>query len=161
MSNAPNWKDNVAELPPSDIALAERLQNARAERARIEAARTQRDAPALLLAEVEAEERALRDEQAIEKAVCEHGPLGGKIERFDTALGVIILKKPNHVLFRRFQDLSTYNHVECEKLVRPCVVHPDLSTFERYITELPAIMIPLANLACALSGMKVGAAAGK
>src|SRR3954465_10224649 len=97
MSNVPNWKDNVAVLPPSEIALAERLQNARLERSCIAEERDKREAAAALLAEVESEERALRDEQAIEKAVAEYGELGGKINSFPTTLGVVILKKPNHV----------------------------------------------------------------
>jgi hypothetical protein len=161
MSNVPNWKDNVAVLPPSEIALSERLQNARLERSRIAEERDKREAAAALVAEVEAEERALRDEQAIEKAVAEYGELGGKINSFPTTLGVVILKKPHHVIFRKFQDLGEYNQVECEKLVRSCLVHPDKSEFDRYIQEQPGILVPLANLACALAGVKVGAAAGK
>jgi hypothetical protein len=74
---------------------------------------------------------------------------------------VVILKKPHHVIFRKFQDLGEYNQVECEKLVRSCLVHPDKSEFDRYIQEQPGILVPLANLACALAGVKVGAAAGK
>jgi hypothetical protein len=161
MSNVPNWKDNVAVLPPSEIALAERLQNARLERSRIAEERDKREAAAALVAEVEAEERALRDEQAIEKAIAEHGELGGKINTYPTTLGVVILKKPHHVLFRRFQDQGEFNNLECEKLVRTCLVHPDKSEFDRYLTEQPGILVPLANLACALAGVKVGAAAGK
>jgi len=161
MSNVPNWKDNVAVLPPSEIALAERLQNARLERSRLAEERDKREAAAALLAEVESEERALRDEQAIEKAVAEYGELGGKINVYPTTLGVVILKKPHHVLFRRFQDQGEFNNLECEKLVRTCLVHPDKSEFDRYLTEQPGILVPLANLACALAGVKVGAAAGK
>lgn len=161
MSNAPNWKDTVAALPPSDIALTERLQNARIERARLTEERERRELAASLLEEVEAEERALRDEQAIEKAVAEHGPIGVKLAVMHTPLGVIIIKKPNHVLFRRFQDLGKHDVVECEKLIRPCLVHPDKTEFDRYATELPGTIIPLANLACGLCGVKQGEAAGK
>lgn len=163
MSNAPNWKDNVAALPPSEIALSERLQNAKSERARLADEREAREKARELREQVEAEELALRDEQAIEAAIAEHGEIGVKLAVMHTPLGAVIIKKPHHVMFKRFQDqsLGELKVANCEALIRSCLVHPDKAAFGVLAEELPGILIPLANLASSLCGVRAAEAQGK
>lgn len=159
--------DNAAALhavpatPDPKAELEQRLAHAKSERARLAAAREQRAAERELLDQIEDEEKELKNEQALAKAECEHGPIGKKIGAVYTKLGVVIVKKPNHVHFRRFQDQSESTSKEFLQLVRPCVVYPDLTTFDQWLEEQPAILAACGTEACRLAGSKIKEAAGK
>lgn len=143
---------------PEDL---ERLAAAKAERSRIASARLEREKARSVSEQLAAEERGLKDDQAIEKAECEHGPLGQKIRAVKSGLGVVIVKRPHHVTYRRFQDAGKVNTQELFKLVTPSLVHPDLATFERYCEEEPALLLRVGNNIAALAGVKTEEAAGK
>lgn len=139
----------------------EKLAEVRARRAELEKQRAERDAARALEEQLEAETRALADAEAIAKAEDEHGPVGKRIALVRTDLGVIILKRPNPVLFRRFQDQGKTTHEALDKLVRPSVVYPDGSSFDRILDELPATMTLCANAVCVLAGVRTEEASGK
>lgn len=139
----------------------EKLAEVRARRAELERQRAEREAERALQEQLEAETRALADEEAIAKAEDDHGPVGKRIALVRTDMGVIILKRPNPVLFRRFQDQGKTTHDALDKLVRPSVVHPDHATFDRILDELPATMTICANSVCVLAGVRTEEAAGK
>jgi hypothetical protein len=144
-----------------DYDLKQRLRIAKLERTRLAEGRTARDSQRILLEQLEEEERALRDDQAIEKAECEHGALGKRIAAVHTGLGVVIVKRPHHVLFRRFQDAGKMTSVEFEKLVFPCLVHPDRSAFESYVEQEPAMLLRVANAVATLAGARAEEVSGK
>lgn len=139
----------------------EKLAEVRARRAELDRQRAERDAARALEEQLEVETRALADAEAIAKAEDEHGPVGKRIALVRTDLGVIILKRPNPVLFRRFQDQGKFTHEAIDKLVRPSVVHPDGATFDRIMDELPATMIACANAVTVLAGARTEEASGK
>jgi hypothetical protein len=145
--------------------LKQRLEVAKLERARLAAEREAREEARALAEQLEAEELAVRNAQAIEKAESEHGPLGKKIAAMHTTSGIVILKRPNHVIFKRFQERSMSDKGlkidECEALVRPSLVHPDKATFERYAEEEPAIILRAANVCAALAGSRAEEVSGK
>ncbi len=141
--------------------LKARIEKARAERAELTRSTAERDEIEALRSQAEAEERALKDERAIAAAVQEHGPIGTKIAVVETRLGAIVVKRANHLHFKRFQDAESLKVVTIEKLVRPCLVYPDVSTFEQIMEELPAVWVPLANAISDLAGAKSKEAAGK
>lgn len=141
--------------------LKDRLAKAKADRAAIANAKADREAARALADEVAAEELAARNEAAISQAECDHGQVGKLITVVDTDLGVIILRRANSLLFKRFQDSGKTTTADCDKLVRPCLVYPDAAMFDRIIDELPATMIRLANAVSVLAGVRTEEATGK
>jgi hypothetical protein len=141
--------------------LEARLAKARAERAAVAQARVEREAAAELAALVETEERAAKDEAAVAAAEQAHGPVGRKIAVVETDLGVIIVKRPNPVLFRKWQDMGKATTATLDQLVRPCLVYPDVAAFDRILDELPATLMRLANEVCTLAGMRREEVSGK
>jgi len=101
--------------------------------------------------QVEEAERRARDEAAITAAEAEHGP--EKVAALHTPMGTIVLKRPNAVAFKKFQDTEGVNIDELEKLVRPCVVHPSHDRFDAILEELPGVLGDLAKQCSALAGV--------
>lgn len=153
-----------------DSAADKELAELRAKRAALLAAKAARDVEEGARAKLEQERRALRDEQALDEAEQKFGPAleygtgaadGRKIARVPTDLGAVIVKRPNHVLFKRFQDSGEANSAEFDKLVRPCLVHPDPATFDRFLEEQPAILVRVAGAVATLAGVRMKELAGK
>lgn len=144
-----------------DYAAKQRLAAAKAERSRILAARAAREAARSVDDQLEVEERSLRDEQTIEKAECEHGRLGKKIAAVYSDQGVVIVKRPNHLIFQRFQDAGEVTTLELRKLVNPSLVHPALGVFEGYVEEEPALLLRVGNAVAALAGARAKEVSGK
>jgi hypothetical protein len=123
--------------------LRARLERAKIESATIAARRDEGEELRALRDEVEKAERDARNAAALEKAELEHG--AKKIAAVYTDSGVVIVKRPNHLLFRRFQDAGEHSTMALEKLVRPCLVHPDGGAFETILEELPGTLLRTAN----------------
>lgn len=135
------------------------LARIRSERAQLEA---QRAARGVTVAEqLEAERLALANEQAIAKAEDAHGPLGKRIQAIDTDLGVVIVQRPDHIRFKRFQDSADASTAEFYKLVVPCLVHPKADRFDAMLQEQPAILARVATQVCVLAGVRLKENAGK
>jgi hypothetical protein len=113
------------------------------------------------VAEVEAEERGVSDARAVASAEEEHGAQGVQIAAITTRLGVVIVKRPTASLFRRFQDQGKTDHAALDKLVRPCLVHPDKSAFDALLDELPATLVLLADAVVELAGARAREVSGK
>jgi hypothetical protein len=146
--------DTITTTAPADEA-ATRLAALKAERARILEAREQREAETATARELEEVTQQLADEKAIDAAIEAHGPLDKKIATVQTTAGLVIVKKPNHVLFKRFQDSGESSTDEFTKLVRPCVVYPDKPRFDAMLDDSPGILGPCAKAVCLLAGVKL------
>lgn len=133
----------------------------RARRAKLAAEREERAAASALADELARERVALANEEAIAKAESEHGPLGKKIQALESDLGVVILKRPNHIAFRKFQDSGEANSAEFDKLVRPCLVHPTRERWDEMLAEQPALLARAANVVAELAGVRMQGFAGK
>lgn len=144
-----------------EAELKERLDSARARRRAAEEERASRAATQQLTDEVEAEERAASDAEAIAKAETEHGPIGKKIRAVHTDLGVIIVKRSHPVAWRAFQDKAESTTLAFYELVHPCVVHPDKDEFDRILDELPATLIRAADAVAYLAGARNEEVTGK
>lgn len=146
--------DEGAELE----ARIEKARSAREDRERkaAEAKRLER-----LREEAEAEELALKEDEILEELEAKHGALGKKIRRVSTSEGMIVVKKPNHLLFKKYQDKGSTDTIELDKLVRPCLVYPDKAAFDRIVEEVPAALMKAANAVCALAGVGKEDIAGK
>jgi hypothetical protein len=150
-------------------------------RARIAAARNRTSAIAAeaaadreledLAVEAEAAEQAARDEAAILAAerqcgdVLNRETLIGKrlrIAGYRTARGIVIVKAPDPVKFRAFQDRAEPAKTEdLISLVAPCRVVPELATFDQIIDTQPGAITGLADLVAYLAGARKSAVAGK
>lgn len=136
---------------------AARLAEINARLEQIELARSEKEqAQRLAVAE-----RALADAELIEKAEAEHGELKKMIDAVRTPIGVVIVKRPNHVVFRRFIDEGKVTTTALEKLVRHALVHPTLPQFESMLEELPAVLLDCANAVSRLAGIRSEETAGK
>jgi len=152
-----NTQENIVQLPQSSATqtTAGRLEQIRAERAQLARERERREEEQDAQELLEMEERGLADDRAIAAAVVDHGPLGKKIAAIYTDQGVVIVKRPHHVMWKRFQDSGETTTDEFEKLVLPCVVHPDRFTFVRYCEAQAAILGRCANQVAALAGFRL------
>jgi pyruvate/2-oxoglutarate dehydrogenase complex dihydrolipoamide acyltransferase (E2) component len=135
------------------------LAAVRAQLAAIEQARQERDKdPAVLLAKAK---RQLADEMAIADAERVHGAVGEGIACVYTPKGVVIVKRPHHLIFRRFADSGELTTAACEKLIGPCLVHPSKEAFEDLTEEFPGVIATLAALCTKLAGVGSEQASGK
>lgn len=153
----------MAENETNDLET--RLALARAKRAAAAAAREEAKRPGVLKAELEREERALVDDDAIARLEDEHGPIGRAIEVIRTELGAVIVKRAPPVAFKRFQDLMARENPKqyelCEQLVAPCLLHPARAAFDLMLAEQPHILIRCANKVSELAGVRAKEEAGK
>lgn len=141
--------------------LESRLAAARARKAEAVARADAARAASMLALDVERAEREAEDAEALTKAECEHGPVGVKLATVETSMGLVILKRPNTVMFRRFQDKGSFTCDAVEALVRPCVVHPDAKQLDRILGEQPGVLSMLADRVVFLAGARAQELAGK
>ena len=152
----------MADSPEHPTAqLEQRLAELRSKRKELEDRADQGATERRLVEQIEIEERAIRDREALAEAEAKHGPVGKKIAVVQTEVGGVILKRCNPLLFRRFQDSGKTTSDELERLVRPSLVYPDASTFEKWCDEQPATLIRCANAICVLAGVRVKEVEGK
>jgi hypothetical protein len=130
----------------------------RAKRAEIEARRAARESERAQSDEMQRESRALALAEALEKAEIEHGAIGRKIAVVETSEGSVIVKRAPAALFHRFQEqiAKEVSILECQKLVRPCVVFPSMAEFEILIAEQPAVINACVNEIQRLAGVRMG-----
>lgn len=134
----------------------EQLRALRAQRAELQAAREAVEAASLQAAELEKEQRALADEQALGRLVAEHGAIGIKLQTVETDRGLVVVRRPHALKYRRFQDRGSFSVDDITALVRPCVVHPPLAEFDELLDELPASLARIANAVVELAGHRMG-----
>jgi hypothetical protein len=151
----------MADADHPTAQLEQRLAELRARRKQLDDEADAGAAERLMLEQIEVEERAIRDREALAKAEADHGPVGKKIAVVQTAVGDVIVKRSNPLHFRRFQDAGKTTSDELERLVRPCVVYPDIPTFERWLEEQPAALLRCANAICELAGIRTKEVEGK
>lgn len=136
-----------------DTDYAAELAKIRARRATLAEAREARAAPSIQ-EQLAAEQRALADDEALDRLETEHGRVGSVIEIVRTEIGSVIVRRPHMAVFRRFQD-DKQDTTALEKLVRPCVLHPSKTEFDRMCEELPFILQKCADACCRLAGVRV------
>lgn len=145
-----------------DAELRARLAAARAAREAIDDERAKKEASAALAAEVEEEERKLANAQAVRDAEEKYGPVGKSIAVVPTDHGVVIVKKPNHVLFRKWRDSDDMTScAKMEEFITPSVVYPSRAQFGTIIQDQPALIDTVCTQVASLAGFRLKGAAGK
>lgn len=125
-------------------------------RARVEAAKlaitAQREVEAEQ-AEVQRLEREALGLEALAKAEREHG--SSRVMALETDQGIVIVKAPNHVAYRKWQDTTERVSTEAlEQLVFPCIVYPSISEFERILERLPHTLQRCSDAVTVLAGYR-------
>lgn len=140
--------------------LKDRLAAAKTRRAEIEAEHAPRRELAALEAAVAREEQAAKDDEAIAAAEVK---LRGEFEAVRTDQGVIILHKPDSVIYKRFQDLpiDKISVDELHRVVKSALEYPSGPDFERLITSLPGALAELAQACGRLMGASAERVRGK
>lgn len=133
---------------------ANELAQLRARAAQLEQDRAAREAEADAEDALLAARRTVRDQEALDKAIAEHGRVDVKLAVLETAGGLVILKKPSSMRFARFQDQGDYNHKELFKLVNPSIVYPDSDRFSALYEDEPALLLRCANAIARLAGVR-------
>ncbi len=144
----------------SDLkAELERLQ---AEKAQFDAELAAKEEEEELAIKVAQATRELADMKAMRAAEESHGRFElRKIAAVKTEEGVVIVKKPNHVIYKKFRDTNEFDTEALFKLVKTCLVHPDLPKFEKLLEERPAVLERAANAVIELAGHNRKLAEGK
>lgn len=127
----------------------------------IEARRAERERSEKVRRELAETKRAVAEAEVIEQLEAKHGPLRKRLMRVDTDEGMIVVRKPDPLLYRRFVDQGKTSTEALSKLVRPHVVHPDKAAFDRIIEEVPAALVRCADAVCFLAGVRKEEAEGK
>lgn len=138
-----------------------KLRELRAKRAAMvrarEEAQEQRESERAL----EDEQRAIADEEALAKAIEEHGEVGRVIEALHTDLGLIIIKRCSAIRWRKFQDADNFTNEAFTSLVTPCVIYPTAARFDEMLEEQPAILARASNAVAKLAGIRAAEIAKK
>lgn len=124
----------------------------RAQAAELRLKREEREAKETPARELAAAQQALRDEQALNDAIDEHGAVGVHLATVQTSMGLVILKRASAMRFRRFQDKGDATTEDVLALVRPCVVWPTPAEFDNMLNDLPATLTRIASAVIALAG---------
>lgn len=153
---------NTEEARASDTAaedddLQRRLRVANERKSRFDEARQ----AASLARRVAEAEREASDLEILEGLIEKHGELGDRLEALHTSEGMVVVKRPNSLHFRRFQELGNAKLADVEKLVRASLVHPDATRFDAIVDALPATLIQAADLVAKLAGVGRGHVEGK
>jgi hypothetical protein len=135
------------------------LKQLRAKRAALAAARDARELQRTADEQIADERQGLIDDEAIEVAEREYGPVGKKILVVKTDMGAIIIKRSPHAAYKRFldvgaDDVGKVKQGEVERLVRPLVVHPPLATFDQIVSEMPLTMVRCSDAVAILAGYR-------
>lgn len=137
----------------------QRIAEAEAKLEQLERAREERAAKAAKARRLEDLERSVADAEAIAKAEEDLGV--GKFAAHRTPLGVVIVKRPNHMHYRKFVSLKEHTPDDAERLVLQCLVHPSKGAFQQISEEYPAAMLKVAELVVDLAAGRVSEVSGK
>lgn len=133
---------------------AQKLKDLRARAAELSATLEARKDDDALAFQIKQAEQDIVDKQAIIDAIEKYGPLDQKIRVVQTDGGVVILKKANPNIFRRFQDSESTETEDLDKLVRPSVVYPAPAQFDALLDEYPMTLMRCANAVSWLAGAR-------
>jgi hypothetical protein len=112
--------------------------------------------------DLELEQRALRDEIALDDAIDKARRQSARISPSSRPrMGNVIVKRASAMKFRRFQDKGEANTEDVAALVRPCVVWPSQGELDVILEELPATLMRMASAVIALAGQRSGELAKK
>ena len=141
--------------------LAEALARKDAAEARRAARRAETPEAALARAKLEAD-----DAEAIAAAEEQHGNLGDGIATVSTPMGVVIVKRPHHVVWKKIENEADSRNKQRQyeavsSCIRSCLVHPARQQYEAIEEKYPGIRGSLLGLLGKLAAGGEVAASGE
>lgn len=112
-----------------------------------------------LAAELAAEERALKEEQAMSALLEQYKPK--QLARIDTDYGAVILLRSAPAAYNRFAEKTEFKIDDLKQLVIPCVRYPSIEAFEEILKEQPGVLTVCSNAIAHLAGIRKDALSGK
>ena len=137
--------------------MTDRLAAAKLRKAEAEAKREARREAEAPIEAAEAAERAAIDAEALDAAEIAHG----RVATVQTLMGLVILKMPGIVRFKRFRDQGESRFDEIDSFVRTCLVHPDPVAYEAITQAIPGTVDRCGNAVCELAGYVLRELQGK
>jgi hypothetical protein len=105
-----------------------------------------------LKAEIEHEKRRSVEAQVLSELEEKHGAVGKHLAVVETGEGVIVLKRPNHLQYKKFTDADKHTSDTFYRLVAPSLVYPTKAEWERINEAEPATLVKCANACVTLAG---------
>ena len=125
------------------------IEELESRKAELEAARAARASTE----KAEALAQEVADLEMLDKLEAEHGAVGKFLYQVPTPGGMVVVKRPNALHYKRFAEIGEKAKTEdVAKLVRPCVVHPTIADFDLLCEEFPATLMRAANAVGFLAG---------
>jgi len=155
---------NGVDLEADEIrALEAQLAVAQDARAEAEAKRERGRRAMVLKAEIEQAKREAAEEATMANLEAQYGSVDKAIAAVHTIDGLLVVKKPDGVKLRWWQDKFGEKPTSdnLRQLVRPCIVHPDLATFDAMAADRPIIVVAAATEVLKLGGMRLKELSGK
>lgn len=123
-----------------DDAIKQRIADAKARREAAEAKREQLAASRAALEQAEREELEAANAEAIAAAEETHGPIGESTASVETHGGIVIVKRPNALLYKKIgREIGSKNdqkaEAAAERLIRECLVHPSPEAYDALAEE--------------------------
>lgn len=153
------YDESSAEARKADLRRRIREAEAKIEthQKELDAAREERE----LEEKVRLKENAARDLPHVREAEEQYG----EIKAINTPLGAIVLRKPNHLAFGKFTRwVNSGAKIDDDaiwRLVKPCIVYPDITRVEEIVEEYPATTVRLGEMAMELAKGKAAELEGK
>lgn len=141
-----NTQDPEIEALRKELAAAE---------LEIESARERRDArktPTQLRADIEKAKREAKELDIFADLEAKHGEADQAIKRIDTLHGMVVVKRPQEMAYRKFADMEKVTTSAAKELAHACLIYPEKATFNDWAADEPAIIARAANAACWLAG---------
>jgi len=145
---------------PREAALR-RIREAREKSAAFEEQSREREELRELERKARFEENKARDLPHVQAAEEEHGV----IRVVNTPLGAIVVKKPHHLAFQKFTRKAAsakgFDDMDIWRLVKPCIVYPDVAKVEEITEEYPGVPARLGNAVVEMGNGEVEEVEGK
>lgn len=152
-----NGVQTEAERRAAELA-ALRAQIAAEDTAREKAAKSREpDELATARAELELSRRRRQDEETIADLERLHGKLNEGIASLDTPEGMIVVKCPDYITFKRYNAAAKASRAtleEDELLVLTCLLHPARDRYIAIRDKRAGIVTTLSTLALRLAGVR-------
>jgi hypothetical protein len=101
-------------------------------------------------------ERQVTEEEAIEAAEAEYGPIGDGIALVRPSNGgLVIVRRPDNKVYKKFQDDAQFTSKAMLQFISAYIVYPGDAAFDALIEKLPAVVTHIADAATVLCGAKV------
>jgi hypothetical protein len=163
-AQAEGREPHAEDVPQAEIReLQRQLDDALRDLDEARAARERGRKAAVMQEEIETAKRAAREQRAVADAEAKYGPIGKGIETVETIDGLLIVRKPDGIKVRKWQDQhgENINSSACRQITRPCVVYPPLDEFDRMMDERPISLTAATTAVLKLSGLRVKELGGK